>query len=123
MIISIGYRINLITAVLKCYIINGYSINSEKITQQRLSILENDVASIKSKIKNNELEIKQGVFFEGQFFDAYVFISDILKQVKKSIVLVDNYIDESTLSYLTTKSNNKINIDIITHTITRHRKI
>jgi hypothetical protein len=132
MIISIGYRVNSMTAtrfrqwatnVLKQYIINGYSINSEKITQQRLSILENDVASIKSKIKNNALEIKQGVFFEGQFFDAYIFISDILKQAKKSITLIDNYIDEKTLLHLSSKTDANIRINIITHTITHELKL
>jgi len=131
-IISVGYRVSSYkatrfrqwaTSVLKEYISKGYAINVHKITEYRLTNLENDMQLIKSKIKDNELEIKQGVFFEGQFFDAYVFMSGILKQAKKSIVLIDNYIDESTLSHLTTKSNDKVTIDIITHTITKELKL
>ena len=109
MIISIGYRVNSITAtkfrqwatsVLKNYIQNGYAINREKITQQRLQSLENDMTLLKSHIKNNTIEIKQGIFFQGEIFDAYLFVSEIIKNAKKSVVLIDNYIDESVLTLL-----------------------
>ena len=104
MIISIGYRVNSITAtkfrqwatsILKEYISKGYAVNTHKITEYRLANLENDMQIIKSKIKNDTLDLKQGIFYEGQFFDAYIFISDILKNAKKSITLIDNYIDGS----------------------------
>ena len=104
MIISIGYRVNSITAtkfrqwatsILKEYISKGYAVNTHKITEYRLANLENDMQIIKSKIKNDTLDLKQGIFYEGQFFDAYIFISDILKSAKKSITLIDNYIDGS----------------------------
>ena len=94
MIISVGYRVNSKTAtkfrqwatkVLKEYIYNGFAINREKITQQRLLNLEKDVAFIKSHIKDNTLEYKQGIFFEGQIFDAYVFVNDLIKSAKRSI--------------------------------------
>ncbi len=119
MIISIGYRINSITAtkfrqwattILKGYIQNGYAINSHKLTEQRLSLLENDVATLKSHIKNNTIELKQGIFFNGQMFDAYVFLSDLIKNAKKSIILIDNYIDESTLTLFSKNQNIKITI-------------
>lgn len=92
MIISIGYRVNSITAtkfrqwatsILKEYISKGYAVNTHKITEYRLANLENDMQIIKSKIKNDTLDLKQGIFYEGQFFDAYIFISDILKMLKK----------------------------------------
>ncbi len=107
MILSLGYRVNSqkatkfrqwATSVLKSYIQNGYAINAHKITEQRLSSLENDVATIKSHIKNNTLEFKQGIFFNGQIFDAYVLLSDLIKSAKSSIVLIDNYIDSSILT-------------------------
>lgn len=114
MIISIGYRVNSITAtkfrqwatsVLKNYIQNGYAINTHKITEQRLTILENDIANIKSHIKNNTIEIKHGVFFNGQIFDAYVLLSDLVKSAKVSVILIDNYIDESILTLLSKNQN------------------
>ena len=107
MIISIGYRVNSkkatkfrqwATSILKNYIQNAYVINEHKINELRLSSLENDVADIKSHIKSSSLELKQGVFFNNEIFDAYVFISDLIKSATKSIILIDNYIDESILT-------------------------
>ena len=114
MIISIGYRVNSITAtkfrqwatsVLKNYIQNGYAINTHKITEQRLNILENDIEIIKSHIKNNTIEIKHGIFFNGQIFDAYVLLSDLINSAKVSIILIDNYIDASILTLLSKNQN------------------
>ncbi len=75
MIISIGYRVNSVkatkfrqwaTTILKSYIQNGYVINTHKITEQRLLSLENDMQFIKSKIKDNSLELKENIFYDGQ---------------------------------------------------------
>ena len=137
MAISLGYRVNSITAtkfrkwatsVLKRYIQNGYSINTQKITNERFVSLENEVIDLKSKIvkidsliKNNTLELKQGIFYNGQIFDAYVFISDLIKNSKKSIILIDNYIDDSTLTLFS--KNLDINILIYTQTISKKLKL
>ena len=130
MIISIGYRVNSITAtkfrqwatsILKEYISKGYAVNTHKITEYRLANLENDMQIIKSKIKNDTLDLKQGIFYECQFFDAYIFISDILKNAKKSITLIDNYIDGNTLLHLS--SNKDLNINIITKSLTKELKV
>ena len=130
MIISIGYRVNSkkatkfrqwATSVLKSYITNGYSINEHKLSEQRMSLLENDVATIKSHIKDNTLDIKQGIFFNGQIFDAYVFVSDLIKSAKNSIVLIDNYIDESILTLFS--KNQNINIVIHTKSIPKQLKL
>ena len=130
MIISIGYRVNSITAtkfrqwatsILKEYISKGYAVNTHKITEYRLANLENDMQIIKSKIKNDTLDLKQGIFYEGQFFDAYIVISDILKNAKKSITLIDNYIDGNTLLHLS--SNKDLNINIITKSLTKELKL
>ncbi|MDD2904963.1 MAG: RhuM family protein [Sulfurimonas sp.] len=102
-IISVGYRVNSLkatkfrqwaTLVLKNYITDGYAINTHKITEQRLLSLENDMATIKSHMKDNTLEVKQGIFYDGQIFDAYAFVSDLIKSAKNSITLFDNYIDD-----------------------------
>ncbi|WP_066356037.1 virulence RhuM family protein [Aliarcobacter skirrowii] len=99
-VISIGYRANSkkatkfrqwATKVLKDYIFNGYAINSHKITEKRLLHIENDIQAIKSKIKDYEPQ-QNHIFYNGQIFDAYLFVSDIIKSAKSFIKLIDNYI-------------------------------
>jgi hypothetical protein len=118
-VISVGYRVSSLkatkfrqwaTTILKNYIQNGYAINTHKITEERLLLLENDMAVIKSHINNNTLEVKQGIFYDGQIFDAYVFVADLIKQAKNTITLFDNYIDESVLTLLSKNQNVKITI-------------
>lgn len=125
-IISIGYRANSkkatkfrqwATTVLKDYIINGYAINTHKITEQRLSNLENDMQVVKSKITNNRLEVKQGIFYNGEIFDAYLFVTNLVKQAKENIILVDNYVDETTLALFA--NNQNIKVEIYTQNISK----
>ena len=125
-IISVGYRVKSkkgvrfrqwATKTLKNYILNGYVINKEKITQKRLTHLEEDVKYIMSQIQNNSLKPKQGIFYDGEIFDAYVFINDLLKFAKEEIVLIDNYIDESVFILFSKYSN--IKVKIYTKTITK----
>ncbi|MDX4058520.1 RhuM family protein [Aliarcobacter skirrowii] len=129
-IISIGYRANSkkatkfrqwATSVLKEYIVNGYAINSHKITEQRLLNLENDMQVVKSKFKDYEPQ-QNHIFYNGQIFDAYFFVSDIIKSAKSSIKLIDNYIDESTL-VLFTKRDAKVDMKIYTKTISKQLKL
>ncbi|MCT7465766.1 RhuM family protein [Aliarcobacter cryaerophilus] len=130
MILSLGYRINSIkatkfrqwaTSVLKNYIQNGYAINNHKITEQRLFALENDMQFIKSKIKNNSLEFNQNIFFDGQIYDAYSFVNDLLKLAKSEIVLIDNYIDDTVFTLFSKYPN--INFTIYTSTISKQLKL
>ena len=60
----------------------------------------------------------QGIFFDGQIFDAYKFVSDIIRSAKKSIILVDNYIDDTVLALLT-KRNANVKSLIIVNKITK----
>ncbi|WP_141047919.1 RhuM family protein [Aliarcobacter cryaerophilus] len=130
MILSLGYRINSIkatkfrqwaTSVLKNYIQNGYAINNHKITEQRLFALENDMQFIKSKIKNNSLEFNQNIFFDGQIYDAYSFVNDLLKLAKSEIILIDNYIDDTVFTLFSKYPN--INFTIYTSTISKQLKL
>lgn len=68
-------------------------IGFERLTESKL---ENVFSAIESKTVNKE----QGIFFDGQVFDAYHFINDLVRQAKKSIVLIDNYVDDRTLMQL-----------------------
>ena len=129
-IICVGYRVSslratkfrqLATSVLKNYIQNGYAINNHKITEQRLFALENDMQFIKSKIKNNSLEFNQNIFFDGQIYDAYSFVNDLLKLAKSEIVLIDNYIDDTVFTLFSKYPN--INFTIYTSTISKQLKL
>ena len=129
-IISIGYRVKSqkgvrfrqwATSVLKNYIQNGYAINNHKITEQRLFALENDMQFIKSKIKNNSLEFNQNIFFDGQIYDAYSFVNDLIKLANSEIVLIDNYIDETVFTLFSKYPN--INFTIYTSTISKQLKL
>ena len=55
-------------------------------------------------LENKTLVKKQGIFFDGQVFDAYVFVAKLIKKAKKSIILIDNYIDESVLTMFSKRS-------------------
>ncbi len=66
-------------------------------TEQKQLITEKRVDEILEKIGKSELQPKQGIFYDGQIFDAFLFVSKLLKTAKESIILVDNYVDENTL--------------------------
>jgi hypothetical protein len=137
MIISIGYKVNSITAtkfrqwatsILKNYIKNGYVINGEKISNERFIALENDVNILKSQmntvqslIKNNTLETAQGIFYDGQIYDAYVFANDLLRGAKNEIILIDNYIDDTVFTLFSKVPT--IQVTIYTHSILKQLKL
>jgi len=125
-ILAIGYRTNSAkaikfrqwaTSVLKSYIQNGYVINSDKITNERFVSLEKDVNLLKnkldtifSKFDDNSLKIKQGIFYDGQVYDAYSFVSDLLRTAKEELILIDNYIDDTTFTLFSKVPNIKVTI-------------
>ena len=115
-IISVGYRVKSkqgtqfriwANGVLKDYLLKGYSLNN------RMNRIEDNVSSLIKKVNKIDLQINanllptQGVFFENQLFDAYTLIADIVRTAKKSIVLIDNYIDDTTLTHLCKKQKQK----------------
>ena len=65
---------------------------------------------------------KEGIFFDGQIFDAYVFISNLIKKAQKEIILIDNYVDESVLNILS-KRNENVNVTIYTSNISHQFKL
>lgn len=116
-IISVGYRVKSKAGtrfriwaikILKSYLLKGYAIN------HRIDTLEQKVSSIEIKNKefqlllNTNLPPQQGVFFEGELFDAHVLISKIIKSANQSIFLFDNYIDETVLTQLSKKNKGVI---------------
>jgi len=121
-IISVGYRVKSLRGtqfrqwalkVLKDYLLKGYSIN------QRIERLELRVTQTENKIDffvRTALPPVEGIFFDGQIFDAYELACRLIKSAKRRIVLIDNYIDESTLLMLE-KRNNGVTATIYTRSI------
>ena len=122
-IISVGYRIKSkrgtlfrqwANRVLKDYIIRGYAINQqvkylEEKMDARFHNYDTQIADLQDKISffvRSSLPPVEGIFYDGQIFDAYVQIVNLIKQAKKSIVLVDNYIDETTLTMMSKRDAN-----------------
>jgi hypothetical protein len=101
--------------ILKDYLLKGYAIN-HRIERIEKKLLEHD-HKFDLIIKTN-LPPTEGIFFDGQVFDAWQFASDIIKSAKKSIILIDNYIDESVLTLLS-KRNSKVHATIYTSTVTK----
>lgn len=111
-IIAVGYRVNShkatnfriwATSILKNYLFNGYAIN------QRMDKIENQVYSLDQQVQSiiqSSLPPKQGIFFNGQIFDAYQFVSDLIRSAKKTILLIDNYLDDSVLLQLAKREAN-----------------
>jgi len=137
-IISVGYRVKSqkgvlfrqwATRLLKDYIYHGYTINGDKITNERFVSLENDVFQLKEKVGNLSTLLEdasvrqptQGIFYNGQVFDAYVFIAKLIKSSKTSIKLIDNYIDESALTLFS--KNQNIQVTLYTSHISKQLKL
>ncbi len=127
MIISIGYRVNSLRGtqfriwankVLKDYLLKGYALNN------RINRIESNVDNLTEKVNAIDLQINtnlppnQGIFFNGQIFDAYKLIADIIRTAKRSIVLIDNYVDDSVLMLFTKRKKN-INVTIYTKKISK----
>lgn len=69
-------------------------------------------------IEEKDIKPRQGIFFDGQIFDAYQFVSDLIRTARKSIIVIDNYIDDAVLVLLS-KANKKVQITILTRTISQ----
>ncbi|MFN5637609.1 MAG: RhuM family protein, partial [Flavobacteriales bacterium] len=123
-IISVGYRVNSkrgtqfrqwATQRLKDYLIKGYSINN------RINRLEDHLVGLTKKVDQIDLQINtkliptQGVYMDGQVFDAYELTSRIIRSAKQRIVLIDNYIDEQTFTQLAKKQPD-VRVSILTKT-------
>lgn len=117
MIISVGYRVNSAnatqfrrwaTSVLKDYLLKGYALN------QRLLKIENQLENQQTLLSEHSEKIDffvrtslppvEGIFFEGQVFDAHVFVSNLIRSAKTSIILIDNYIDDTVLKLFDKRS-------------------
>ena len=98
--------------------LKGYALN------QRVDRIENNVEKLSNEVNKISLQLKtqqiptHGIFFDGQVFDAYVFVSDIIKKAEIEIILIDNYINESTLIHLS-KKKAKVKVLLYTKNISK----
>jgi len=120
-IISVGYRVKSnkgtsfrrwATKTLKEYMLRGYAINQriervEKIaieTEKRVTEAENKIDFF---VKTSQPPV-EGIFFDGQVFDAYKFAVSLIKSAKKSIILIDNYVDDDVLLLLSKRAKSVV---------------
>ena len=118
MILSIGYRVNSKNAVLfrrwassilKEHLLKGYSISN------RFSVLEKELKEHRQMLDDHEKKIDffvrtslppvEGIFFDGQIYDAYAFVAELVRKAARRIVLIDNYIDDTVLTMLSKRSD------------------
>lgn len=134
-IISVGFRVNTkrgiefrqwANRVLKEFLLKGYVVTSRITALEQHSVKQDiEIQELKNKVDffvRSSLPPIEGVFYDGQIFDAYVQITNLVKQAKKSIVLVDNYIDEITLLMLS-KRNNGVTATIYTRQLTSQQQL
>ena len=93
------------------------------IIEQKQQKTDERLDKVLNAIESNDINPKQGVFFDGQIFDAYVLMSSLIKEAKKSVVLIDNYIDETTLVHLSHKVPKDVSISILTKVISKGLKL
>jgi hypothetical protein len=96
----------------------------QRLNNIELKQLETDqkFEKVFKALESNDTIPKQGIFFDGQIFDAYKFTSDIIRSAKESIIVIDNYIDDSVLTLLS-KKNEKVYCTILTKTISEQLKL
>lgn len=117
MITSVGYRVKSkrgvqfrvwANKVLKEHLLRGYSVNQrllymESRIDRRLSEHDNQIKELSGKVDfflKTSLPPREGILFDGQIFDAYVFVCDLIRRACKRVILIDNYIDETVLALL-----------------------
>ena len=134
-IISVGYRVKSLNgtkfrrwanAVLKQYMLKGYAANSRLTAlEQKVSRQGTLLKEVQDKVDffvRTSLPPVEGIFYDGQIFDAYAQIIGLIKQAKRSIVLIDNYIDETTLTMLS-KRDADVSATIYTRPLTQQQQL
>ena len=128
MVLSVGYRVHSsrgiafrrwANTVLKEYLFRGYAINP------RMEQLEKRVADAEEKIDffvKTSLPPVEGIFFDGQIYDAYEFVCDLIRSAKIRIILIDNYIDDTVLTMLD-KRGTEVTASVYTQRVTRQLQL
>ena len=127
-IISVGYRVKSLRGtqfrqwankVLKEYLLRGYALNQrlmqlEDRIDRHFSEYDRHLSELDEKVDffvRSSIQPKEGIFFDGQIFDAYAFIAGLIRKAKKRIVVIDSYVDDSVLVQLS-KRKPGVKVDI-----------
>lgn len=138
-ILSVGYRVNSVYAtqfrqwangILKEYLLKGYAINPhiryiEQRIDNKLQEHTEQIHDLQNKVDffiRTSLPPREGIFVDGQIYDAYELIERLIKSAKKSILLIDNYVDESVLTMMSEKEE-LVKVNIYTKSISRALKL
>jgi len=123
-IISVGYRVKSqrgtqfriwANRVLREFLLKGHVLN-QRVDRIESKLIDHD-QKFDMLIKTN-LPPSEGIFYDGQIFDAYAFVANLIKSAKKSIILIDNYVDETVLILLSKRSD-KVSAMIYTKNISK----
>ena len=111
--------------IIKAFVAMRRLIASNAQIFQRLDTLEikqletdQKIDHVLNAMESKQLQPKQGIFFDGQIFDAYKFVADLIRTAQKSIVIIDNYIDDTVLIHLT-KRNEDVKVTIFTKSMSK----
>lgn len=134
-IISVGYRVKSkrgtqfrqwANRVLKDYLLRGYAMNPhlryiEQRIDNKLQEHSEQIHELQNRVDffvRTALPPKEGIFVDGQIFDAYEFVTRLIKSAKKNILLIDNYVDESVLTMMSEKASG-VRVDIYTKEVSK----
>lgn len=138
-ILSVGYRVNSVyatqfrqwaTGVLRNYLLKGYAVNPhiryiEQRIDNKLQEHTEQIHDLQNKVDffiRTSLPPREGLFVNGQIYDAYEFIQKLIKSAQRSIILIDNYVDESVLTMMSEKAKGT-KVDIYTKEISKALKL
>lgn len=138
-ILSVGYRVNSVYAtqfrqwanrILKDYLLKGYAINPhiryiEQRIDNKLQEHTEQIHDLQNKVDffiRTSLPPREGIFVDGQIYDAYELVERLIKSARKSILLIDNYVDESVLTMMSEKEEG-VQVDIYTKAISKALKL
>ena len=134
-IISVGYRVKSkrgtkfrqwANKILKEYLLRGYVVNTRiAALEQHAAKQDIEIQELKDKVDffvRSSLPPVEGIFYDGQIFDAYAHIISLIRQAKQSIILIDNYIDVDTLTMLSNRSAN-VSATIYTHQLSQQQQL
>ena len=127
-IISVGYRVKSqrgtqfriwANQILKEYLLKGYTINQRiEVIEQRMNSKFSEYDEKFDFFIKTSLPPVEGIFYDGQLFDAYKFAADLVRTATKSLILIDNYIDDTVLT-LYTKRIPGVSVTIYTAQISK----
>lgn len=138
-ILSVGYRVNSVYAtqfrqwanrILKDYLLKGYAINPhiryiEQRIDNKLQEHTEQIHDLQNKVDffiRTSLPPREGIFVDGQIYDAYELVERLIKSARRSILLIDNYVDESVLTMMSEKEEG-VQVDIYTKAISKALKL